>query len=106
MLADGRAALAVEPSDSLGNLVIQPSCILRECLEMSPHDHPADSESSGYRVLAELRAADRDYWAHEAHVSGDVALHLAGLIADAEGGDAMRAVEIERAAREELHPTA
>ena len=63
-----------------------------------------DQDQTLGSLLSELRAADRDYWAHEAMVSGDVALHLAGVIADAEGGDSMRAVEIERAAREELHP--
>lgn len=55
-------------------------------------------------LLDELREADRDYWAHEASLSSDVALHLAGKLADAEGGDSMRAVAIERAAREELFP--
>lgn len=62
-----------------------------------------DQDQTLGSLLAELRAADRDYWAHEASVSGDVALHLAGKLAD---GDSMRAVEIERAAREELYPTA
>jgi len=62
-------------------------------------------------LLAELREADRAYYTHEAAVISDVALHLAGLLADAEGLSdpttaAMRAVDIERAAREELYPTA
>ena len=60
-----------------------------------------DQDQTLGSLLAELRAADRDYWAHEASISGDVALHLASIIAD---GDSMRAVAIEREAREALHP--
>jgi hypothetical protein len=61
-------------------------------------------------LLAELRETDRAYWAHEAMVESDVAGYLAGMLAEAEGvtdvlAAGTRAVEIERTAREKLHPT-